>query len=125
MPDYLQGGQLTQVNAARKRKSLWSAEEVAQELGGAEVTPLPRALSRLFLPAVLLGWAIFTAWCVWGFPPPVDLPAHGAQLETLANLLRGDPAVSQVYEIRVPIGYGLVFWLFLPLTYLTNGAVAA
>ena len=116
---------MTQVTAARKRKSLWSAEEATQEIGETETTPLPRSLSRLFLPAVLVGWAIFTAWCVWGFPPPVDLPAHAAQLETLANLLRGDPAVSQVYEIRVPIGYGLVFWLFLPLTFLTNGAVAA
>jgi len=115
---------LTQVSAARKRKSLWSAVETGQELAEAAGSPEALSLPRFFLPAVLLAWAIFTGWCVWGFPPPVDLPAHGAQLETLKNLLRGDPAVSQVYEIRVPIGYGLVFWLFLPLTFLTNGAVA-
>ncbi len=79
---------------------------------------------RLLVPAILLTWAVFTGWCVWGFPPPVDLPAHGAQLQTLVSLLRGDAAVSQVYEIRVPVGYGLVFWLFLPVAFLTNGAVA-
>lgn len=72
----------------------------------------------------LLPWAIFTAWCVWGFPPPVDLPAHGAQLETLANLIKGDPVVSQNYQIQFPMGYGLPYWIFLPLAMLTNGAVA-
>ena len=82
-------------------------------------------LRRLFLPAVFVSWAFFTAWCVWGFPPPVDLAAHGAQLQTLVSLLRADPAVSQVYELHVPLGYGLVYWLFLPLAWLTNGAVAA
>src|SRR5215469_14666878 len=86
--------------------------------------PVSIPFGRLFLPAVFFGWAAFTAWCVWGFPPPVDLPAHAAQLQTLVNLLRGDPAVSQVYEIHVPIGYGLVYWLFLPLAFATNGAVA-
>lgn len=86
--------------------------------------PLSISFQRLFLPAVLFSWAVFTAWCVWGFPPPVDLPAHGAQLQTLVNLLRGDPGVSQTYEIHVPIGYGLVYWLFLPLAFATNGAVA-
>lgn len=79
---------------------------------------------RFLLYALLALWAAFTAWCVCGFPPPVDLPAHGAQLETLVNLLRGDPALRELYEIRVPIGYGLVYWLSLPLALLSNGATA-
>jgi hypothetical protein len=54
----------------------------------------------------------------------VDLPAHGAQLETLANLLRGDPEVRKVFEIHLPLGYGLPFWLFLPVALVSNGAVA-
>lgn len=82
------------------------------------------AKQRLFLPVLLALWAAFTAWCAWGFPPPVDLPAHGAQLQTLVNLLRGDAALRELYEIRVPIGYGLVYWLFLPVAFLWNGAVA-
>lgn len=73
---------------------------------------------------MLLGWAAFTGWCVWGFPPCVDLPAHGAQLETLKNLLRGEPHVSAAYEVRFPIGYGLPFWLFLPVAFLSSGATA-
>lgn len=80
---------------------------------------------RFFVPALFLLWAAFTAWCVWGFPPPVDLAAHGAQMETLANLIRGDPSVRNFYEIHVPSGYGLVFWLFLPIAFAWNGAVAA
>lgn len=69
-------------------------------------------------------WAVFAAWCVWGFPPTVDLPAHGAQLETLKNLLRGDADVAEYYRVTVPVGYGLTYWLALPLAFLTNGAVA-
>jgi len=80
---------------------------------------------RWFLPAVLAAWALFTAWLLWGFPPPVDLPAHAAQLETLANLVRGDPQIAKYSEIRFPWGYGLDYWVFLPLAMLTNGAVAA
>jgi hypothetical protein len=71
-----------------------------------------------------LAWASFAAWCVAGFPPCVDLPAHGAQLESLANLLRGDALVAQFYEVKVPLGYGLTYWLFLPLALVTNGGVA-
>lgn len=82
------------------------------------------AKERLWLPVLFALWAAFTGWCVWGFPPPVDLPAHGAQLQTLVNLLRGDAALRELYEIRVPIGYGLVYWLFLPVAWLWNGAVA-
>ncbi|MHB8877927.1 MAG: hypothetical protein ACYC8T_29890, partial [Myxococcaceae bacterium] len=80
---------------------------------------------RLFLPALFLGWGAFTAWCVWGFPPCVDLPAHGAQMQTLAELLRGDPAVGALYEVKFPLGYGLPFWLFLPVAFISNGALAA
>ncbi|MBN1205424.1 MAG: hypothetical protein JXB05_10920 [Myxococcaceae bacterium] len=60
-----------------------------------------------------------------GIPPAVDLPAHAAQMQTLAELVRGAPDVSRVYEAGFPVGYGLPVWLFLPLTLLTNGAVAA
>lgn len=55
----------------------------------------------------------------------MDLPAHAAQMQTLAELVRGTPDVSRVYEAAFPVGYGLPIWLFLPLTLLTNGAVAA
>lgn len=80
---------------------------------------------RPWLWALLAGWAVFTLWCCWGFPPSVDLPAHAAQLETVKNLLLGDPAVSSVYQLQFPLGYGLPIWLFLPLAFLTNGALAA
>ncbi len=75
--------------------------------------------------AGLLAWAAFCAWLVWGYPPCVDLPAHAAQLETLDALLRGDTAVGAVYAWHFPMGYGLVYWLGLPLAHLWNGAVAA
>jgi hypothetical protein len=79
-----------------------------------------------WLPALLAAWAAFTGWCVWGgFPPCVDLAAHGAQFQTLVELLRGSPDVSQVYALHLPVGYGLQFWLFLPVAFLFNGAVAA
>jgi hypothetical protein len=54
----------------------------------------------------------------------VDLPAHGAQVETLALWLKGDAAVRATYDITFPVGYGLIFWLVLPLAWLWNGAVA-
>src|SRR5262244_295464 len=95
-------------------RSLYTPK-AAEERVETDARPVSISFQRLFLPAVLFSWAVFTAWCVWGFPPPVDLPAHGAQLQTLVNLLRRDPGVSQIYEIHVPIGYGLVYWLFLPL----------
>jgi hypothetical protein len=78
-------------------------------------------MRRAWLPA----WGAFAAWCVHGFPPAVDLPAHAAQMQTLAELVRGTPDVSRVYEADFPVGYGVPVWLFLPLTLLTNGAVAA
>src|SRR5262249_44391095 len=78
-----------------------------------------------FVPIVLLLWAGFTAWCVCGFPPAVDLPADGAQIETLKNLLRGDPEVKRYFQIQYVIGYGLPFSVFLPIAFIFNGAVAA
>jgi hypothetical protein len=76
--------------------------------------------------AVLLGgWAAFTAWCVSGFPPGMDLPAHAAQSQTIAELLRGNAEVARYYEAQFPLGYGLPIWLFLPVALVTNGAVAA
>ncbi|MBL9037192.1 MAG: hypothetical protein JNG84_01635, partial [Archangium sp.] len=71
------------------------------------------------------GWGALCAWCVGGFPPCVDLPAHGAQLQTLAGLVRGDDAVSALYEVRPSIGYGLPYWLFLPAALGVDGAFAA
>lgn len=71
-----------------------------------------------------VAWGAFAAFCTWGFAPAVDLAAHGAQLETLANLVRGDPALSQLYEVKFPLGYGLVYWLFLPVALVTSGATA-
>jgi hypothetical protein len=86
---------------------------------------MPLYTPRWFVPAVWVAWAVFTAWLVWGFPPPVDLPGHAAQLETLANLVRGDAEIGRYYEIRFPLGYGLDYWLFLPVALLRNGAFAA
>ncbi|QRK08875.1 hypothetical protein JQX13_01500 [Archangium violaceum] len=74
---------------------------------------------------LLVAWGSFAAWCVSGIPPSVDLPAHAAQMQTLAALVRGDPSVSAVYEAHLPLGYGLPIWFFLPVTLLTNGAFAA
>lgn len=86
------------------------------------VTPLRERPGRLLL--LFLAWGVFSAWCVGGFPPCVDLAAHGAQMETLASHLRGDPAVREVYGVHFPWGYGLIYWLLLPLALVTDGAVA-
>jgi len=86
---------------------------------------LTQGAKRWFVPIVLLVWAGFTAWCVCGFPPAVDLPADGAQIETLKNLLRGDPEVKRYFQIQYVVGYGLPFWVFLPIAFIWNGGVAA
>lgn len=75
--------------------------------------------------ASAVAWVLMAAWCAAGYPPCVDLPVHAAQMQTMAALLRGDPAVSQVYELHVELGYGLVYWIFLPVTLATSGATAA
>lgn len=84
----------------------------------------PKRLSPRILVVAGCAWGLFAAWLVFGMSPPVDLAGHGAQLETLACLLRGDAEVAKIYEWHPVIGYGLEVWLFLPLTLLTNGAFA-
>ncbi len=88
--------------------------------------PFPRPSSGIrWAIAGSIGWALLSAWLVHGHPPCVDLPAHAAQIQTLAALMRGDAAVAAVYRWRFQLGYGLVDWLGLPLALLWNGAVAA
>ena len=75
-------------------------------------------------PRLLVGlaaWAGLCAWLVSGFAPGVDLPAHGAQLQTMVEIPRGAPDVRAHYALHFPIGYGLPYWLFLPLAYVTSG----
>jgi hypothetical protein len=76
------------------------------------------------LALILLAYAALGVFCVWGHPPPVDLPAHGAELQTLVDLLRGERDVAQVYRVTFPVGYGLITWLSLPVAALTNGGLA-
>lgn len=73
----------------------------------------------------LLSWIAFCAWCVHGFPPTVDLPAHAAQIQTLVDILRGTPDVTTHYSAHFPIGYGVTTWLMVPVAWLSNGATAA
>src|SRR6267143_2760771 len=85
-----------------------------------------RALLRC-APGVFIAvaWMLFTAWCVHGYPPSVDLPVHGAQMESLARLIRSDPTISSVYRAHLRPGYGIWEWLLLPLALLASGATAA
>ncbi|HEY8206754.1 MAG TPA: hypothetical protein VIG99_04685 [Myxococcaceae bacterium] len=83
--------------------------------------PLPEAWWR---GGALLAWAALCAFLVSGFPPSVDLPAHGAQMQTLVELLRGEPDLRALYRIQFPLGYGLPYWLFLPVAWLGSGALA-
>ncbi|MCC6335077.1 MAG: hypothetical protein IT380_13950 [Myxococcales bacterium] len=78
-------------------------------------------LTRIVLGAI---WPAFCLALVHGFPPCVDLPAHAAQLQSMVELLRGDPAVAAHYELHFPIGYDLQAWLALPVAFLFSGAVA-
>jgi len=83
--------------------------------------PLPQ---RWWMGGALAAWAALCAFLVAGFPPSVDLPAHGAQMQTMVEILRGAEDVRAVYRLRFPLGYGLPYWLFLPVAWVSNGAVA-
>jgi len=83
--------------------------------------PLPE---RWWLGIGLVAWAGLCAFLVAGFPPPVDLPAHGAQMQTMVEILRGAADVKAVYQLRFPLGYGLPYWLFLPLAWMSTGGIA-
>lgn len=87
----------------------------------AELSPRPAAQA----PLLFLGWAAFCAFLVAGVPPPVDLAGHGAQMQTLLSLLRGDARVGEFYRAQFSVGYGVELWAFLPLAWLFDGAVAA
>ena len=76
------------------------------------------------IAALVFLWGLLCAWCVHGFPPAVDLPAHAAQIQTLADVLRGRPAAAY-YAWHVPVGYGLTTWLGVPIALVWNGATAA
>ena len=94
-------------------------------MGSAVPPPLAPGRERTAAVGLLLGWVVLAAFCSTGIPPSIDLPAHAAQLEGLAGLARGDALVSSVYAGRFVPGYGLVYWLALPLAMLTDGATAA
>jgi hypothetical protein len=94
-------------------------------MGSAVPPPLASRRERAAALGLLLGWAALAGFCSTGIPPSIDLPAHGAQLEGLAGLARGDALVSSVYAGRFVPGYGLVYWLALPLAMLKDGATAA
>jgi hypothetical protein len=86
------------------------------------------ALEHRHSPALapgLVAWALLCLFCVQGTPPGVDLPAHAAQIQTLAGLLRGDRELTAVFVARPVPGYGLVTWLMAPVAMLLDGAVAA
>ena len=92
----------------------------------AATTPAgPTRADRIVFGLGFAAWVGFAAWCAHGFPPSVDLAAHGAELEVLKRLLQGDPTVQAVYTWHFTIGYGLPTWLFLPVAWLFDGATAA
>jgi hypothetical protein len=78
----------------------------------------------LWAAGLLTGWSALAAFCCWGVAPAVDLPAHAAHLETLAGLLRGEPLLSSVYAAHFVPGYGLLYWLALPVAAARDGATA-
>lgn len=83
------------------------------------------ASERARLALLWAAWALFSLWCVRGFAPALDLPAHAAQMQTLADIVRGRADVVAHYRATFPIGYGGTSWLFLPVTLLSSGALAA
>lgn len=102
-----------------------AAVALAVALGAAfaERGPVPLE-ERWWLLGGLVAWGALCAFLLEGFPPPVDLPAHGAQLETMVELLRGAEDVRALYRLRFPVGYGLPYWLLLPLAWVTSGGFA-
>jgi hypothetical protein len=97
------------------------AVAVAAALAERGPEPLP---GSWWLGGALAAWAGLCAFLVAGFPPSIDLPAHGAQMQTMVEILRGAEDVRAVYRLRFPLGYGLPYWLFLPVAWLSSGAVA-
>jgi len=84
----------------------------------------PRTVRRAALAAGLLVWAALCFFCSQGTPPGVDLPAHAAQIRTLAGLLRGEPDLTARFSAHLVPGYGLVTWLMAPVAMLRDGLVA-
>ena len=80
---------------------------------------------RAALAAGLLAWILLCLWCARGTPPGVDLPAHAAQMQSLASLLEGRAELSSRFEAHFVPGYGLVTWLVAPVAIAFHGAGAA
>lgn len=95
------------------------------DMGSAALPPLAPGRERAVALGLLGSWVALAAFCSSGIPPSVDLPAHAAQLEGLAGLARGDALVSSVYAAHFVPGYGLVYWLALPVARAADGAIAA
>jgi len=81
-------------------------------------------MSRHLTAAAFAGWALATALLLQGFPPPIDLAAHGGQLQTFAALLQGNAELGEAYELHGISGYGLLTWLFVPVAIISTGALA-
>ena len=90
----------------------------------AAMLPEPGRAMRAVSVAVACAWVALCVFCVIGFGPTVDAPAHGAELQTLVELLKGQSDVAAHYRITFPLGYGLWAWLCLPLAWVTSGAFA-
>jgi len=90
-------------------------------MGGRLASPRAR---RAALAAGLLGWAALCFFCSQGTPPGVDLPAHAAQIRTLAGLLRGEPDLAERFSAHLVPGYGLVTWAMAPVAMFRDGLVA-
>ncbi|HEY1904429.1 MAG TPA: hypothetical protein VGG91_00220, partial [Myxococcaceae bacterium] len=72
----------------------------------------------------MLFWAALCFFCSQGTPPGVDLPAHAAQIRTLAGLLRGEAELTARFSAHLVPGYGLVTWLMAPVAMFRDGLVA-
>jgi hypothetical protein len=85
----------------------------------------PASTPGLSTLGVGLAWVLLVLFCLWGTPPLVDLPAHGAQLQLMRAWLAGDEATRQQFSLHFSLGYGLWSWCVLPLAFALNGAWAA